>query len=189
MKTPLQKPRMQPLAKHQTSPPSWHVLTLLTFGPRDLEENRCLNPCTLITYLVTDPISSLGQLNELPVKCQTSAFICTLLFVYFGIKPRFFNITWHELQLGCKWSRLKAWNFPGATTLTQQLVKMMHFLSPRPPPGSVFTLWLQIFFNTINIAEGKGGQQKQALSTTFPSIYNRLNTLLISKVCFRASFS
>ena len=134
MKTPLQKPRMQPLAKHQTSPPSWHVLTLLTFGPWDLEENRCLNPCTLITYLVTDPISSLGQLNELPVKCQTSAFICTLLFVYFGIKPRFFNITWHELQLGWKWSRLKAWNFPGATTLTQQLVKMMHFLSPRPPP-------------------------------------------------------
>ena len=113
---------MQPLAKHQTSPPSWHVLTLLTFGPRDLKENRCLNPCTLITYLVTDPISSLGQLNELPVKCQTSAFICTLPSVYFGLKPRFFNITWHELQLGWKWSRLctyqcKAWNFPGATTL------------------------------------------------------------------------
>ena len=97
---------MQPLAKHQTSPPSWHVLTLLTFGPRDLKENRCLNPCTLITYLVTDPISSLGQLNELPVKCQTSAFICTLPSVYFGLKPRFFNITWHELQLGWKWSRL-----------------------------------------------------------------------------------
>ena len=94
---------MQPLAKHQTSPPSWPVLT---FGPRDLEENRCLNPCTLITYLVTDPISSLGQLNELPVKCQTSAFICTLPSVYFGLKPRFFNITWHELQLGWKWSRL-----------------------------------------------------------------------------------
>ena len=91
---------MQPLA---TSPPSWPVLT---FGPRDLEENRCLNPCTLITYLVTDPISSLGQLNELPVKCQTSAFICTLPSVYFGLKPRFFNITWHELQLGWKWSRL-----------------------------------------------------------------------------------
>ena len=94
---------MQPLAKHQTSPPSWPVLT---FGPRDLEENRCLNPCTLITYLVTDPISSLGQLNELPVKFQTSAFICTLPSVYFGLKPRFFNITWHELQLGWKWSRL-----------------------------------------------------------------------------------
>ena len=94
---------MQHLAKHQTSPPSWPVLT---FGPRDLEENRCLNPCTLITYLVTDPISSLGQLNELPVKCQTSAFICTLPSVYFRLKPRFFNITWHELQLGWKWSRL-----------------------------------------------------------------------------------
>ena len=156
MKTPLQKPQMQPLAKHQTSPPSWHVLTLLTFGPRDLEENRCLNPCTLITYLVTDPISSLGQLNELPVKCQTSAFICTLPSVYFGIKPRFFNITWHELQLGWKWSRLKAWNFSGATTLTQQLVKMTHFLSPRPPRFSVDVMASNLFQHNQH-CWGEGG--------------------------------
>ena len=105
---------MQPLAKQQIFPPSWPVLT---FGQRDSEENRCLKPCTLITYLVTAPISLLGQLNELPVKRRTSAFICTLPSVYFGIKPRFFNITWHELQLGRKWSRLKTWNFPSATTL------------------------------------------------------------------------
>ena len=38
-------------------------------------------------------------------------------------------------------------------TLTQQLVKMTHFFSP---PGSVLTLWIHIFFNTINIAEGRG---------------------------------
>ena len=106
---------MQPLAKHQIFLPSWPVLT---FGHRDSEETRCLKPCTLITYLVIDPISLLGQLNELPVKRRTSAFICTLSSVYFGIKPPFFNITWHELQLGWKWSRLKTWNFPGATTLS-----------------------------------------------------------------------
>ena len=52
-------------------------------------------------------------------------------------------------------------------TLTQQLVKMTHFLTPppppRPPPSSVLTLWLHIFFNTINIAKGRRGQQQQAL--------------------------
>ena len=167
MKTPLQKPQMQPLAKHQTSPPSWHVLTLLTFGPRDLEENRCLNPCTLITYLVTDPISSLGQLNELPVKCQTSAFICTLPSVYFGIKPRFFNITWHELQLGWKWSRLKAWNFPGATTLTQQLVKMTHFLSPPSPPVQCWRYGFKSFSTQSTLLRGRGDSRNRLFQQHF----------------------
>ena len=58
---------------------------------------------------------------------------------------------------------------------------------PRPPRFNVDVMASNLFQHNQH-CWGEGGQQKQALSTTFPSIYNRLNTILISKVCFRASF-
>ena len=122
---------MQPLAKHQIFLPSWPVLT---FGHRDSEETRCLKPCTLITYLVIDPISLLGQLNELPVKRRTSAFICTLSSVYFEIKPRFFNITWHELH---------------ATRLKMISIKNMKFSRCNYLKRSEMAVAKCIYFNTV----------------------------------------
>ena len=57
-------------------------------------------------------------------------------------------------------------------TLTQQLVKMTHFLSPRPPRFSVDVMDSYLFQHNQHCWE-EGEQQKKALSTTFPSIYNR----------------
>ena len=42
------------------------------------------------------------------------------------------------------------------------------FLLPPPvPPGSVLTLWLQIFFNTTNIAEGRGDSRNRLFQQHF----------------------
>ena len=43
--------------------------------------------------------------------------------------------------------------------LTQQLVKMTRYFLV--PPGSVLTSWLHIFFNTINIIEGRGNSRNR----------------------------
>lgn len=65
--------------------------------------------------------------------------------------------------------------------------------TPPPPHPLWFTvdaMALHLFQHNQHIAEGRGGggQQKQALSTTFPSIYNKKNMILISKVHFCTSF-
>ena len=54
-------------------------------------------------------------------------------------------------------------------TLTQQLVKMTHFFSP---PVQCWRYGFVSFSTQSTLLRG-GVQQKQALSTTFPSIYNR----------------
>ena len=47
------------------------------------------------------------------------------------------------------------------------------FSLPLPLPRAVLTLCLEVFFNKVSIAEGKGGQQKKALTTTFSSFYKK----------------